>query len=254
VPVLIEADGPALLGAGAAKPADTGSLPVEVYAYALDASGGIQDYLFQSLGLDLAKSGPMLRQGGLRFFGHLELPPGEYSVRTLVRNGASGAFSLRVAALTVPAFGRGPALLPPLFPDPAAARWLVVREAPRGEQAAAAYPFMARQQPYVPSSRPVFAVGAEGKEAPMALVGYDLGEGELKAAAQVLDATGKEVAAGQVRVIQREAAAAGGPDRLIAAFRPPKLPPGEYVLRITLTGAAGPVGMSSAPFVVAGAH
>jgi hypothetical protein len=175
-------------------------------------------------------------------------------VRTLVRNGASGAFSLRVAALTVPAFGRGPALLPPLFPDPAAQRWLVVREAPRGAQAQAAYPFLARQQPFVPSSRPVFPEGAEGKEAPMALVGYDLGAGNLEASAQVLDAAGREMPGGQVRVLQREAAGAGGPDRLIAAFRPPKLPPGEYVLRVTLTGPAGAVGASSAPFVVAGAH
>jgi len=251
VPVLIEADGPALLGGSAAKAAETGSLPVEVYVYALDAAGGIQDYLFQSLGLDLAKAGPLLRQGGLRFFGHLELPPGEYSVRTLVRNGSSGSFSLRVTALTVPAFGQGPALLPPLFPDPAASRWMVVREAPRGALAQAAYPFLARQQPFVPSSRPALA---EGKEAPMALVGYDLGAGDLKASAQVLDAAGKEVAGGQVRVLQREAAAAGGPDRLIAAFRPPKLPPGEYVLKVTLSGAAGPVGTSSAPFVVAAAH
>ena len=248
VPVLIEADGPALLGANSTA---TGSLPVEVYAYALDASGGIQDYLFQSLGLDLAKSGPQLRQGGLRFFGHLELPPGEYSVRTLVRNGASGAFSLRAASLTVPDFGKGAALLPPLFPDPAASRWMVVREAPRGTLAQAEYPFMARRQPFVPSSRPALEAG---KEAPMALVGYGLGAGDLKAAAQVLDAAGKEVPGGQVRVIQREAAAAGEPDRLIAAFRPPSLPPGEYVLRITLSGAAGPVGASSAPFVVAGAH
>jgi VWFA-related protein len=251
VPVLIEVDGPALLGANAAKPADTGSLPVEVYVYALDAAGGIQDYLFQSLGLDLAKAGPLLRQGGLRFFGHLELPPGEYSVRTLVRNGTSGSFSLRAAALTVPAFGKGPALLPPLFPDPQAARWMVVREAPRGAMAQAAYPFLARQQPFVPSSRPALV---EGKEAPMALVGYDLGAGDLKASAQVLDAAGKEVGTGPVRVLQREAAAAGGPDRLIAAFRPPKLPPGEYVLKVTINGAAGPVGASSAPFVVAGAH
>jgi hypothetical protein len=88
----------------------------------------------------------------------------------------------------------------------------------------------------------------------MALVGYGLGAGDLKASAQVLDADGKEVAPGQVRVLQREAASAGGPDRLIAAFRPPKLPPGEYVLKVTLSGAAGPVGTSSAPFVVAAAH
>jgi VWFA-related protein len=201
VPVLIEADGPALLAADAAGREPKGSLPVEVYAYALDAGGAIQDFFFQSLGLDLDKAGTALRQGGLKFVGHLDLAPGEYSVRTLVRSGGSGVFSLRATALTVPAFGQGPALLPALFPDPAANRWVLVREAPRGGAAPPAYPFMARQQPYVPSSRPVLA---EGREVPMALVGYDLGAGDLRAAARVL----------------------------------------------TADGAAGPVGASSAPFVV----
>ncbi len=245
VPVLIEADGPALLGGQ--PPA---ALPVEVYVYAFDAAGGIQDYLYQTLGLDLAKAGAGLRQGGLKFFGHLDLPPGEYSVRTLVRNGASGAFSLRVLPLTVPAFGKGPALLPPLFPDPAANRWVTVREAPRGGPPPD-YPFLARQQPYVPASRPVLAGGAE---VPLALVGYDLGPGDLKVAARVLAADGKEVATGGVRVLQREPTAAGGPDRLLAAFRPPALPAGEYTLSVTLTGAAGAASATSAPFVVKAAH
>jgi VWFA-related protein len=247
VPVLIEADGPALLGglSGGQPPA---TLPVEVYVYALDAAGAIQDFLYQSLGFDLAKAGAGLRQGGLKFFGHLDLPPGEYSLRTLVRNGASGAYSLRVLAVTVPAFGKGPALLPPFFPE-AASRWTIVREAPRGPQVD--YPFMARQQPYVPASRPKLAAGAE---VPLALVGYDLGAGDLKVDARILAADGREVGAGGVRVLQREAAAAGGPDRLLAAFRPPPLPPGEYTLRVTLTGAAGASGASSAPFVAAAAH
>ena len=245
VPVLIEADGPALL-AGEPPPA----LPVEVYVYALDAAGAIQDFLYQQLGLDLAKAGAGLRQGGLKFVGHLDLPPGEYSLRTLVRNGASGAFSLRVLPLTVPAFGRGPALLPPLFPDTAANRWVTVREAPRGGPPVD-YPFIARQQPYVPASRPVLASGAE---VPLALVGYDLGPGDLKVAARLLAADGKEAATGGVRLLQREATAAGGPDRLLAAFRPPALPPGEYTLSVTLTGAAGAASATSAPFVVRAAH
>ncbi|HEV7784291.1 MAG TPA: VWA domain-containing protein, partial [Thermoanaerobaculia bacterium] len=75
VPVLIEVDGPALL---AGKP--QGVLPVEVYVYALGADGAIQDFLFQALGLDLVKAEAALRQGGLKFFGHLDLPAGEYSV------------------------------------------------------------------------------------------------------------------------------------------------------------------------------
>ncbi len=196
VPVLIEVDGPSLL---VAKPG--GVLPVEVYVYALGADGAIQDFLFQTLGLDLAKAEPALRQSGLKFFGHLDLPAGEYSVRTLIRNGATGAYSLRVAPLTVPAFDAqgSPVLLPPLFPEPPN-RWLMIREAQRGPQVA--YPFMARRQPFIPSSRPSLAAG---QEVPLALVGYNLGAGELKAQARVLTAGGKEAGTGELRVLGREA-------------------------------------------------
>ena len=246
VPVLIEVDGPALL---ADKP--QGVLPVEVYIYALGADGAIQDFVFQALGLDLVKAETALRQGGLKFFGHLDLPAGEYSVRTLIRNGASGAYSLRAAPLSVPAFATvGPVLLPPLFPDAAANRWLIIREAQRGAQVA--YPFMARKQPFVPSTRPALVAG---QEIAVALLGYNLAAGDLKAEARVTTPDGKETGSeggGVLRVLDREKGGGGSPDRLTATFKPPKLPPGEYLLRVTLTGDGAAAGTSSAPFVVGG--
>ncbi|MFY9825913.1 MAG: VWA domain-containing protein [Thermoanaerobaculia bacterium] len=246
VPVLLEVDGPALL---VGKP--LGVLPVEVYVYALGADGAIQDFLFQTLGLDLAKTEAVLRQSGLKFFGHLDLPAGEYSVRTLVRNGATGAYSLRVAPLTVPAFATaGPVLLPPLFPDAGSNRWLIIREAQRGAQVA--YPFMARRQPFVPSTHPALAAG---QEIPVALLGYNLAAGDLRAEARVTTPEGKEAgpAGGAIlRVLEREKGGGGAPDRLTATFKPPNLPPGEYLLRVTLTGEGTAAGPSSAPFVVGG--
>jgi VWFA-related protein len=256
VPVQIEVDGPALLAvpAGSAGGAGGGVLPLEVYAYALDASGAIQDFFYQSLAFDLDKAGAQLRQGGLRFFGHLDLAAGEYSVRTLIRNGASGAFSLRATALTVPAFGKGPALLPPLFPDPTANRWALVHEAPRGNPgggAPPAYPFVARKQPFYPATRPSLA---EGKETPLALIGYDLGAAAVQTAARILDGDGKEVAAGGVRVVQREAGADGAPDVLLAAFRPPRLPAGVYVLEVSVGAAGAAPAASRAAFVIPAVH
>ncbi|RPH54568.1 VWA domain-containing protein, partial [bacterium] len=118
VPVLIEVDGPGLL-AGTEGP----TLPAEIYVYALDEAGAIHDFLAQSFGLETAKAGPALQQSGLKFFGHLDLGPGSYSIRALVRNGLTGAYSLRVVPVEVPAWGEGrPVLLPPFVPEPPG-RW-----------------------------------------------------------------------------------------------------------------------------------
>src|SRR6185436_17458427 len=123
VPVLIEIDGASLVGS-----AKQGTLPAEVYVYALDAGGQVADFFTQTLGLDLAKVGDTVRAGGIKFFGDLELAPGTYGLRVLVRNGESGASGLRGLALEVPAFAGGkPVLLQAFFPAPTD-RWLMARE------------------------------------------------------------------------------------------------------------------------------
>jgi VWFA-related protein len=240
VPVLIEVDGKSLT----ANTTGT-SLPTEIYVYALDETGAVHDFLSQTLGLDLAKAGPQLKQSGLKFFGHLDLLPGDYSLRVLVRNGANGASSLRVVPVHVPDFAHGqPALLPAFFPEPAG-RWLLVREAPRGDAKQPNYPFMLQQQAYIPTGRPLLA---DGQDMRLALVGYNLGTGDLKAESKILRKDGKEVGAADVKLVGREPGSS--PDRFAATFRPPKLDPGEYLLRVTVTNGAGVSQSSTAPFIV----
>jgi VWFA-related protein len=241
VPVVIEVDGPTLL---AGK--QDARLPVEVYIYALDQNGSIQDFLTQTVGLDLTKVESPLRQGGLKFFGHVELPPGAYSLRTLVRNGTTGATSLRVTPLTVPAAGAA-SLLPALFQE-APGRWVPVRETPKtGQQLP--YPFMLKDQPYIPASRPVLTPGQESR---LVLVGYNLQPGDWKTQVQVMAADGKEVPGGAFKVVDKEVGSGSGPTRLLATFQPPALPPGSYSLRVTLTDGAGKAQTSTAPFAVGG--
>jgi VWFA-related protein len=239
VPIVIEVDGPSLMSGS-----QPGTLPAEIYVYAFDAAGAIPDYLTQTLGLDLAKVEPVLRQSGLKFFGHLDLPPGSYSLRVLVRNGATGTYGLRVTALEVPDSAQpAPVLLPPFFPE-APGRWLMAREAvPAGEKPAP-YPFMQKDQPYIPASRPVLPLG---EPAAVSLVGYNLGGGEVEVRSQVLSPDGREIGPADFQVLERER---GTPDRLKGTFRPPKLEPGEYLLRVTLTGAGGTLGTSTTPFVI----
>jgi VWFA-related protein len=223
-------------------------LPVEIYVYALDETGGVHDYLTQTIGLDVVKVEPALRQNGLKFFGHLELAPGTYSLRALVRNGATGASGLRVVPLEVPAATQaGPALLPPLFPG-ALGQGLTLREQPHGEQTGAAYPFVLGGQPFLPSPLPSLA---PGQELPLAVLGYNLGSGDLKLRFRVLGADGQEVGPAQVTVAGREAAGADGIERLRGTFRAPQLAPGEYQLRLTLTDASGQERSSAARFTLA---
>jgi VWFA-related protein len=242
VPVVIEVDGPSLI---AGKQGTT--LPTEIFVYAMDQNGSVQDYLTQTLGLDMAKVEGTLRQSGLKFFGHLELPPGKYSIRTLVRNGNTGNYGLRILPVEVSAATEaGPVLLPPFFPE-APGKWLMIREQGR-EAKNVPYPFMAKDQPYIPSSMPV--IGA-GQEAAVSLVGYNLGAGDVQVRTQIFGADGKEVAPGEMKVLGRENAARGGPDRLQATFKAPSLQPGQYTLQVTLS-AGGQTDTSTARFVVKG--
>jgi len=242
VPVIIEVDGRSL------KAGTEGWLvPVEIYAYAFDAQGQARDFFSQTVGLELLKVGAALEQSGLKFFGHLDLPPGSWAVRVLVRNAATGAAGVKSVSVQVPPTAdtakAEPYLLPAFFPEPAG-KWLTVREAQPGE---ASYPFLIGEQPYIPAALP--ALGP-GEEARLSLVGYHLRDGDLRAEAKVLTADGRETGAGEIRLLERQARGADGADRVTAAFKAPRLAPGEYLLRITLTGPDGGAESSVAPFLV----
>jgi VWFA-related protein len=242
VPVVLEVDGPSLL----ANTQGT-AVPAEIYIYAMDEGGAVHDFVAQTLGLDIAKAGAQLRQGGLKFFGHVDLYPGDYSIRAMVRNGATGAMSVRVVPVRVPAFAEaGPFLLPPFFPE-APGKWLMAREAPReGASQNVDYPFMQDKQPYIPASKPVLA---PGQEVPLSLVAYNLPQGDVKAQAKVLSLDGKELGAGDLKLLGAEP---GSPARLKASFKPPALQPGDYRLRVTLVDPSGGSHTSTTAFSVAG--
>jgi VWFA-related protein len=242
VPVVIEIDGASLLAGSQGAAA-----PTEVYVYALDAKGAVQDFFTQTIGLDLAKVGDAVRRTGVKFFGDLDLAPGAYSIRVLVRNGQTGAAGMRVASLEVPAFSAqsAPVLLPPFFPEPAG-RWLMVRET-NARAGQVPYPFMARDQPFIPASKPDLL---PEQAAAVSLVGYRLGAGDLTAEAMVMTADGKEAGEGKIEILGRDETTADGLDRLTATFQPPALQPGDYLLLVTVTNAQGGTETSVAPFVV----
>jgi VWFA-related protein len=249
VPVLIEIGGASLL-AGTQPP----TVPAEIYAYALDEVGAVHDFFTQTVGLDFARTGSRLRQGGVKFYGRLDLLPGDYSLRVLVRNAANGLSGLHVVALHVPAFApEEAALLPPLVPE-TPKRWLLVRAQPRAEgEAAPEYPFLLRDQSFIPAAHPALA---PGRDVRLVLIGYNLGPTPWKGEGQVIAADGREVPVGNLEIVDRKTGGEGKPDRAVATFRlPADLKPGEYTLRIALKAGAAPAGTAANTlrFVVPGA-
>ena len=70
--------------------------------------------LTQTVGLDLSRTGPVLRQGGVKFFGHLDLLPGDYSLRVLVRNADTGRTVVTMVPVQVPAYSVDDPFLDPV--------------------------------------------------------------------------------------------------------------------------------------------
>ncbi len=112
-------------------------------------------------------------------------------------------------------------------------------------------PFLSGGAPFLPAVRPVLAAGAE---APVTVLVSNLAAEQAQVRAKVLDAAGREVAGGKLRIAAWRRGAAGALGRMEGSFATAGLPPGEYVLRVTVTDpASGAAQSSTAAFVVAAA-
>lgn len=109
----LEVDGPSLLGPAPAAGAGGDDPPdarrdVQIAAYALTPEGGVAAFVGRSVELDLDAVGEAVYAGGLEIRIPLEVPPGRYRLRVLVRDPASRRYGLRVLPLEVPGDGPGP--------------------------------------------------------------------------------------------------------------------------------------------------
>ncbi|HKI02358.1 MAG TPA: VWA domain-containing protein [Thermoanaerobaculia bacterium] len=253
VPVILEIGGRSLLEGHTAK-----KLNVEIYSYVSDAKGQMQDFFNQRVAIDLDKdkARQSMTEGGIKYYGHFELPPGAYQVRVLVRNADTGRTGVETVQVAVPAYGEAePTLLPPFFMEDRQ-KWLLVREQEGGgqQQSSVVYPFTVEGEPYVPSARPSLR-----RETParLCLVAYNLGKGDLAVQGWVLAADGKASStagagtAGRLSKVERTATGIQGLDKLVATFDPTGLNAGDYVLQVAVTDpATGMKETSSLPFQV----
>ena len=239
VPVLVEIDGRGLLAAG-----QTGTLPIELFVYALDAAGGIRGFLNYEASVDMVQGRSTLERSGLKFFGYLDLPPGDYELRVLVRQRDSGHYSLRGFQLAVPDFAAaGPVLLPAFFAEPFD-RWMITRQ--EGLEARP-YPFMLGGQPFLPAARPSLAPGSDSVGI---LLGYGLAAGELEIEGQIL-AHRQPARPAEVRIDERTPGPEGAAEGITVRVDPGELAAGDYRLEITVIDpATGQAASSITPFQV----
>lgn len=242
VPVLIEIDGPGLLAGLSGQTA-----ALEIYAYAIAEDGTVADFLTQNMGLDMEKVRPALEASGLKFFGDLDLPAGEYLLRVLVRDSENGRSSARAVSLTVPEFGSGPPTLAmPLFPEQPG-KWLMVQEASgSAARTERPYPFLLDGNAYMPAAKPVVQTNGSAR---FVVLGYNLGDDAVPLETQFITADGAPVEGPTISFVSRDEGASPDATQLVLQLEANGLAPGEYRL---VTGLEGQERTTSIPFVVEG--
>jgi hypothetical protein len=148
VPIILDINGADLV-----KEARGNTGAAEIFVYAFDADGVVRDRLYQHLSLDLRKVGDRLKNG-LRYYGTLVLPPGNYAIKSLVRAGEpnekKGDEKRGYARTNVIVPKQGDVAVLPPIPIDEGPKWLLVRGTERG--IAAPYPFELNGQNFIPSA------------------------------------------------------------------------------------------------------
>lgn len=246
VPVIVEVPGDRLLS----RSAGAGVMNVELYAYAMDARGETRDYLFQQIGLDLAKVAPALRKTGLKYYGQLSLAPGEYTLRVLVRDTDSGRFGMSVVPLSVPnQSSPDPFALPPIFLDRAEG-WVMVKGKPRTDRPAGDYPFAIAGESFIPAA---LADVHSGEDMQVCLIAYNFGNGPspLDYSGRILSVDGRPKGRVDLTLLKSSDLEREGARKLLLRFRPSGLEPGRYALAVQLKDPrSGKSTESSFPFDV----
>jgi VWFA-related protein len=244
VPVIIEAEGKGLLQGHEAK-----ELPVEVFAYVTTEYGEMKDFFTQRVSLDLSRSRQAFYETGLKYYGHLELPPGDYRVRVMARNAVTGRTGVTTVPLSVPAYATAEAvLLPPFFLE-SEGQWFLVREQLQTDyQKTVVYPFTVNGEPYVPAARPEFSTREEKQ---VCVVAYNLSSAEPKLDGTIVDDSGQVVQSVSLTGAERTVTGIDGLDKFLATFQPKGLSQGDYTLQVAVTDMGnGSSQTASIPFTV----
>lgn len=232
VPVIVEIPGDRLLVGHTAPKMD-----LSLFVYAIDGKGTTKDYLFQSIGLDLEKTAAALRKGGVKYYGELSLPAGEYTLRLLVRNEQTGRFGVTVSRLTVPdEAALAPFVLPPLFLQEGEP-WVLVKGKPRESPSAAGeYPFAIAGESFIPAA---LADIKSGEETQVCLIAYNFGAESLQYTGRILGVDGRPKGKLDLELVKSSNRERQGARKVLFKFRPMGLEPGRYALAVSVKDPNG---------------
>lgn len=218
VPVIVEIKGPTLL-----KGVRENSFDAEIFLYAFDRDLSVRDFLHQKMRFDLTKVRDRLAATGVKFYGALNLPPGDYDVKALVRVAQSGRVGFERLSVHVPDFTQPSLLLPFIVGEEG--QWIMAKAAPR-RPADLDYPFTIASESFIPQAAATMT--ADGAYE-VALFGYHINPEGLQLSVNVQDQSGAQRPA-NVTLVGRTPSGAPGPAKFLFNFKPAGLAAGAYAL------------------------
>ena len=237
VPVVVEIPGLKLIEGVAGA-----SATANIFVYAFDERQQVRDFMQQRIVLDLAKTGDILRQTGMRYVGALSLQPGTYAIKALVRVDETGRTGFVRSELEVPAYAERAVLAPLAMGD--AKNWVTLLSPTRGQDAAAV--FSVGPEPFVPSSPARIAAGAPLR---FALMVYRTQVADLGVSPVIVSPDGSTKAAA-VSLVGRTQPDAVGVTKLVFELKPDGLAQGAYELRLDVTPKNSPTSTVTLPFTI----
>ena len=240
VPVVLEIDGDSLLDRGAGS-----TMHFEVYAYALDAQGVIEDVASFSSKLDLDTLRTKLTGKGIQIHTAFELKEGDHDIRLLVRDAELGRTGSARLQVHVPSFAASETVLyPPLFmADPA--DWVVL-PIPSSGVTHPELPFRVGASPFTVRGLPALS---NGRTDSVCIMAFTPGEFDPTAqfglGAKLIAANGGAFRIGRIELAE-SFAESDGFRRFVLNLTPADVSPGDYTLQVTLkdprTGAVSQAG------------
>ncbi|HEX2831748.1 MAG TPA: VWA domain-containing protein [Thermoanaerobaculia bacterium] len=236
VPVVIEVPGRDLLKRVSGKAAH-----IDLFVYAFDKRSEVTDYLQERVTLDLAKAGDALKNGGVRYFGTLRLPPGKYAVKTLLRVEESELIGFDRHDIVVPSFSSASVLPPVFFNEPGS--WAMIVGETRGDDYP--YPFAAGQTKFIPKTDAALTANTEYK---VALFLFKVPVENLSVLPTVVSANGTQTA--NMTLLGRTSPDETGLVKLLFNFKPPTLEAGKHEIRFDVKSNDGSTSTVTLPFTV----